>query len=333
MAVLERVRRHRTPSAQGGGTPVRAGEKPGAGATSRAGAGLALALAATVVWSGNFVIARALHDAVPPVQTAFWRWIIALLAVAPFALAQVRRQWPAVRRHLGFLALAALLGVTCFNTLVYQAGRSTSATNMAMIAAASPMMIALFDLVGGRRGQARVRLGARRVAGMLLALLGVDTLVGKGSPTALWRLDFTAGDLWMLAATATFAGYSALLRRRPPEIGGRAFLFVTFALGAAMLAPAYGVSLAVEGGFTPGAATVGPLLYIGLLSSAVAYFTWNKAIALVGAARAGVVYYLQPVCVALLSLAVLGEPVGPVQLLCMALIVAGVALGAAGARR
>ncbi|MFD8548452.1 DMT family transporter [Streptomyces sp. NPDC059649] len=306
MAVLEQVRDRRAP-------------------LSAQGAGLTLALTATVVWSGNFVIARALHDSVPPVQTAFWRWIIALLAVAPFAVGRVRREWPVVRRHLGFLTLAALLGVTLFNTLIYQAGRSTSATNMAMIAAASPVLIALF----ARGGE---RLGGRRTAGMLLALAGVVTLVGKGSPAALLGLDLAGGDLWMLAATATFAGYSVLLRRRPAGIGGVAFLFMTFALGAAMLLPVYGVSLAAEGGFAPTAQTVGPLLYIGVFSSAVAYFTWNKAIALIGAARAGVVYYLQPVCVALLSFAVLGEAVTPVQLLCMVLIVAGVALGAGGRR-
>ncbi|KPC58983.1 DMT family transporter [Streptomyces chattanoogensis] len=305
MAVLERVRAPRTPSAQS--------------------SGLALALTATVVWSGNFVIARALHDTVPPVQTAFWRWIIALLAVAPLAAAPVRRQWPVIRRHLGFLALAALLGVTLFNTLIYQAGRSTSATNMAMIAAASPVLIALF----ARGGE---RLGGRRTAGMALALAGVVTLVGKGSPAAVLHLDFATGDLWMLAATAAFAGYSALLRRRPREIGGVPFLFMTFALGAAMLLPAYAVSLAVEGGFAPTTGTVAPLLYIGVFSSAVAYFTWNKAIALVGAARAGIVYYLQPVCVALLSSAVLDEPVGVMQTVCMALIVAGVALGAGNKR-
>ena len=310
-AVLESIRATRTPSAKG--------------------MGLTLALTATVVWSGNFVIARALHDSVPPVQTAFWRWIVALLAVAPLAIPQVRRQWPVIRRHLPFLAAAALLGVTLFNTLIYQAGRSTSATNMAMIAAASPVMIALFDLVGRRGG--REKLGVRRTAGMAIALLGVVTLVGKGSPAAVLRLDFATGDLWMLAATAAFAGYSALLRRRPDGISGLSFLFMTFALGAAMLLPAYGVSLAVEGGFDLTASTVGPLLYIGVLSSAVAYFTWNKAIALVGAARAGVVYYLQPVCVALLSAAVLGEGVGVVQVLCMGLIVAGVALGAAGGTR
>ncbi|MEU9114982.1 DMT family transporter [Streptomyces sp. NPDC048483] len=310
MAVLERARTHHTPAGRG---------------SSAQGIGLMLALTATVIWSGNFVIARALHDTVPPVQTAFWRWIIALLAVAPLALPQVRRQWPAIRRHLGFLALAALLGVTLFNTLIYQAGRSTSATNMAMIAAAAPAMIALF----ARGGE---KLGARGTAGMVIALAGVVTLVGKGSPTAVLRLDLAPGDLWMVAATAAFAGYSALLRRRPEGIGGLPFLFMTFALGAAMLVPAYAVSLVLQGGFEPVAGTVGPLLYIGICSSAVAYFTWNKAIALVGATRAGVVYYLQPVCVALLSFAALDEAVGGTQVVCMILIIAGVALGA-GRRR
>ena len=67
-----------------------------------------------------------------------------------------------------------------------------------------------------------------------------------------------------------------------------------------------------------------PLLYVGVASS---------AIALVGPTRAGVVYYLQPVCVSLLSWAVLGEPTGWTQALCMALILGGVMLGAAPSRR
>ncbi|WP_244217681.1 EamA family transporter, partial [Streptomyces carpinensis] len=46
--------------------------------------GIALAALATVVWAGSFVTSRALHDTVPPVQHAFWRWVVALAAVAPF---------------------------------------------------------------------------------------------------------------------------------------------------------------------------------------------------------------------------------------------------------
>ncbi|MEU4350950.1 DMT family transporter [Streptomyces sp. NPDC023838] len=286
------------------------------------GPGLALAGVATLVWSGSFVASRALHDSVPPVQAAFWRWIIALVAVAPLAARATWRQRALIRRHLGFLLLASLLGITVYNTLVNQAGLSTSAGNMGMIMAASPVLMAVYERLGGQR------LGARRTAGMLIACAGVLLLVSKGSLAP----SFAAGDLWMVAAALSFASYSALLRRRPAELGGLAFLFTTFALGALMLAPVYGVSLAVQGGFTVRPGTAGPLVYVGVLSSAVAFFAWNKAIALIGAARAGVVYYLQPVCVALLSFALLGEATGPGQLLSMALILGGVVLGSRASR-
>ncbi|MCT9087585.1 DMT family transporter [Streptomyces sp. ASQP_92] len=306
MTVLDRVRVRSTPRAT-------AADRAG----GASGLGLVFAAVATVVWSGSFVASRALHDSVPPVQAAFWRWLIAIAAVAPFALREVWRQRALIWSHLGYLALASLLGIAVYNTLVNQAGTSTSAGNMGMIMAASPVLMAVHErLTGGR-------LGARRTVGLLVAVTGVLLLVGKGS----LGLDLAPGDLWMVAAALSFASYSVLLRRRPAELGPLAFLFTTFVLGALMLAPAYGVSLAAQGGFAATPGTVGPLLYVGVLSSAVAFFAWNKAIALIGAARAGVVYYLQPVCVALFSYPLLGETTGPAQLLCMALILGGVVLG------
>ncbi|MGW1889149.1 DMT family transporter [Streptomyces sp. NPDC002004] len=302
---------------------VRAGGTTAVGRRSRgAGPGLLLAAVATVVWSGSFVTARALHDSVPPVQHAFWRWIIALTAVVPFAARETWRRRRLIRRHIGFLLVASLLGVTTYNTLVNQAGTSTSAGNMGMIMAASPVLMAVCERLGG------TRIGARRTTGLLIACAGVLLLVTEGSAAP----HFAAGDLWAIGAAVCFASYSALLRRRPAGLGGLPFLLSTFALGTLMLAPAYLVSLAVQGGFRPGFATVTPLVYVGVLSSALAFFAWNQAISLIGAARAGIVYHLQPVCVALLSYAVLGETLGGTRLLCLGLVLGGVALGAARGR-
>ncbi|MFH8774852.1 DMT family transporter [Streptomyces sp. NPDC017958] len=278
--------------------------------------GLALAALATVVWSGSFVTSRGLADSVPPIQHAFWRWVIALAAVAPFGARPAWRQRNLIRRHLGHVLLASLLGVAVYNTLVNQAGLTTPAATMGMIMAASPVLMAVFERLGG------VRLGARRTAGLLTACAGVLLLMGGGA-------SFGAGDLWMIAASCCFAAYSVLLRRRPAELDGTGFLFTTFLIGAALLLPVQAASVAVQGGFAPTPATVLPLLYVGVASSAIAFFAWSKAIALIGAARAGIVYYLQPVCVAVLSWALLGENTGRPQLLCMALILGGVMLGAA----
>ncbi|MET7758778.1 DMT family transporter [Streptomyces sp. NPDC005389] len=289
-----------------------------------AGFGVLLALLATAVWSGSFVAARALHDTVPPVQAAFWRWIVAILVVTPFAARATWRQRHLIRRHLGFVVLASLLGITVYNTLVNQAGLTTSAGNMGMIMAASPVVMALYERFGG------ARLGARRVTGMAIACAGVLLLVGEGALPS--RLG--AGDLWMFAAALSFASYSALLKRRPEGLGGPVLLCTTFLIGALMLLPVYAADLAAHGGFAPTAGTVGPLVYVGVLSSAVAFFAWNKAVALIGAARAGAVYHLQPVCVALLSYALLDERLGLLGVACMALILGGVALSSAtGARR
>ncbi|MFI6087221.1 DMT family transporter [Streptomyces sp. NPDC051218] len=287
------------------------------------GVGLALAALATVVWSGSFVTSRALADSVPPIQHAFWRWIIAIAAVAPFAVRQTWRQRALLRKHIRFLLIASLLGVTIYNTLVNQAGVTTTAGNMGMIMAASPVLMAVYERLGG------ARLGARRVTGMLVACAGVLVLVSGGSLS----MDFAVGDLWIIAGAVSFGSYSALLKRKPAEIGGLPFLFATFVLGALMLLPVFVVSFVVQGGFEPTVGTVSPLLYVGVVSSAIAFFAWNKAISIIGAARAGVIYYLQPVCVALLSFAVLGEAMGWLQVMCMGLILGGVVLGAARAKK
>ena len=306
-AVLPRT----TTSATSATAPARKAAAPAAG--------LALAALATLVWSGSFVTSRGLHDSVPPVQHAFWRWVVALLAVAPFGARRAWRQRTLIRRHARHVLLASLLGVATYNTLVNQAGLTTPAATMGLIMAAAPVLMAVFERLGG------VRLGARRTTGLLIACAGVALLVGGGA-----RL--TSGSLWMIAAACCFAGYSALLRRKPAELDGTGFLFTTFLTGTVLLLPVQTVSVAVQGSFHPTPATVLPLLYVGVASSAVAFFAWNKAIALIGATRAGLVYHLQPVCVALLSWALLGETTGPPQLLSMALILGGVVLGA-GPRR
>lgn len=327
MTVLDRTTPLRTASTASTATPVSTAKT--ATTPSKAqraarpiGLGLALAALATVVWSGSFVTSRALADSVPPVQHAFWRWLIAIAAVAPFAARQAWRQRAVLREHLRFLLLASLLGVTIYNTLVNQAGVTTTAGNMGMIMAASPVLMAVYERLGG------ARLGARRVAGMLIACAGVLVLVSGGSLS----MDFAAGDLWVIAGAVSFGSYSALLKRKPAEIGGLPFLFATFVLGALMLLPVFVVSLVLQGGFEPTVGTVSPLLYVGVVSSAIAFFAWNKAISIIGAARAGVIYYLQPVCVALLSFAVLGEAMGWLQVVCMGLILGGVVLGAARAK-
>ncbi len=65
---------------------------------SRLSAFLLLALA-NLLWSGNWVVGRALRDAFDPVSLNFWRWTVATLVLLPFALPGLRGKGAQIRRH------------------------------------------------------------------------------------------------------------------------------------------------------------------------------------------------------------------------------------------
>lgn len=285
-------------------------------------AGSALAVLATLIWAGNFVAARALRQQVPPVELSFWRWLIASSTLLPFMIQLPREQWILIARHRRYLTLTGFLGVTIFNTLIYVAGHTTTATSLALLAIAAPVfMIALARVVEGEQ------ITWWRALGMAVALAGVIDLITDGSLRELAAMGRHPGDLIMLAATLTFAGYSMLVRRRPPALTGTAFLVGVFGSGTLLLVPAYLIDLGVQGGFALTGQAAAALCYIGVAASTVAYSAWNRAIQLIGAPRTGLIYYLLPAFTAAAAWLVLGEQATGLQVVSMLLIVSGVAVG------
>lgn len=281
--------------------------------------GALAALAATVIWSGNFIVARGVSDAVPPATLAFCRWSVAFLALAPFALGALRREMPVLLAHKGFLAATALLGVTVFNTVIYIAGHSTEALNLSLISTFIPAFILLL---------ARIFLGEAltpaRLGGLLTAICGVILLITRGTPSILLELRPNPGDLWMLLAALLFAGYSILVRRKPKEIGSTALLAASFGLGLAMLTPwtALELLLGPAPHFTP--QVLGSILYIGLGASLAAYWLWSYALGSIGPSKAGIIYYSLPLFCGVEAALLLGESVTWVHLASGALIIGGI---------
>jgi len=303
------------------GTTAVAGGAAGSDGSRLAGEGLALL--ATVLWAGGFVLARGLRDSVPPVTLNFWRWVIASVVVAPFTLRPTVSSLAAVRRYWRYLLVAAALGVSLYNTLVYVAGRTTSAVNLSLIGICAPIFIVILArLYHGER------VGRLRVLGIVLAVTGVVVLVSGGSAGRLASLEFRSGDLWMLAATVVFAAYSLLARRRPADLPLPAFVLCTFWVGTLLALPAYLAERAVKGSFALTASTVQGLLYVGVGASVVAFIAWNAAIDRIGAAGPALIYYLVPVFTAVGGLVFLHERIGLVEVGSMVLIVCGTAVGA-----
>ncbi len=281
--------------------------------------GYAAALTATVIWSGNFVVARAVADMIPPWQCNFWRWLVALAALLPFAWKHLAADLPLIRAHLRYLTLQAILGVTLMNTLIYKAGQTTESLNMALLVPTAPIVILLLSRI--LYGEA---IPPRRLLGVLLVLAGVVILVSRGDWERLAALRLNSGDFWALGGAFCFGLYSLFMRRRPTGISAFGFNAALFALGLLCALP---FTLA-EAVLLPrpqfGMPVVVSVLYTGVGCSFLSFWLWTLAIDRIGPVRAGIVYYSLPVFAAAASVAVLGEAVAGAQLVGGALVIGGI---------
>jgi drug/metabolite transporter (DMT)-like permease len=285
---------------------------------SRGAAFLLLALA-TLFWAGNWVLGRALREVFEPNALNFWRWLIAALALAPFALPRLRGRWGAIRRSAGLLLLLSFLGAALFQSLVYTGLKTTSAVNAVLLNSSLPAFILLCSwAIEGERAT------RRQVAGMLVSLAGILVILSRGDPASLARLEFHPGDAIILLAMPVWGVYSVLLKRRPPELDGVAFLFVISVAGVALLLPAFAVEALYAPPRWPGIEGIAAAFYVGLAASVGAFICWNRGVAVVGANAAGFTVHLLPAFGTLLAILFLGESFRPFHALGIATILAGV---------
>lgn len=287
---------------------------------------LALALAC-LFWSGNWIAGRAMRDVMDPVALNFWRWVIAVAVLAPFALPALLGQWPAIRRQAGVLLLLALTGVAVFQSLVYLGLQSTTAVNGVLLNSSGPLFILLCSWILERESAT-----LRQVAGMLLSFAGILVILSRGELDNLLAFRFGIGDAWLLLAMAVWGVYSVLLKRRPPELSGTGFLFVISVAGVLLLAPAYAVLAIQSPPRWPGLEAAGGVLYMGIAASVLAFICWNKGVAAVGANAAGFTLHLLPVFGTFLAILFLDEAFHAFHAAGVATILAGVLTATLGGK-
>lgn len=277
------------------------------------------AFGATVLWSGNFVVARGLAGQLTPIEISFWRWGLAFLILLPFTAKSVWEHRQLLRTYWKQYLCLGFFGVSLINTLNYKAGITTEATNIALIATSAPVFMALISRV-----VLHDRLSRQQGTGLVIALLGVIILVTKGSLDALLSLTLTEGDLWALLGAVTFAIFTIQLRFRPEGMPPVAFLTVIFGIGTLGLVPFWGWDVLMGEAHWPSLPQFGCLVYIALFASIIAFLFWNKAIDLIGPVRSGVIYYSIPLFSSIEAALLLGESVTLSQIVGGILIIGGI---------
>ena len=284
--------------------------------------GFAFALLATVLWSGNFIAARALNKTISPVSLNFLRWAIATIVLAPFALKKTVQEWKLLRPHLVYLCFAALAGVTLFNTFVYVGGRYSTATNLALIGTtAAPIFVLLIS-----RLFLKQKISVNQIIGTILCVAGIVMLISRGAISGLQHFKLSLGDVWILLAALSFAIYTVLVRKKPAGVSPGSFLFFIFLAGTIFLIPAFIIDLSMGSAFVWNKTIILSILYLGIGASVISFLSWNISIRRIGPARTALFGNLIPIFSTIEASILLDEQFNNVTLVSLAIILVGLVI-------
>jgi drug/metabolite transporter (DMT)-like permease len=285
----------------------------------------AVLLATLTLWSGNWIVARAVRDDISPGLATAGRLAIVALLLAPFAWRGLAAKLPALsRRDWRVLWLLGFSGGGIHLALQWLGLHYTTATSATLYLSTAPIFILL--LAAPVLGEAIV---ARQWLGVAVSFAGVALI---GTQGRFVNPSFNIGDLCALASMVLWGSYTVFLRLRRDALGMVEFLTMVCLLGLVFMTP----WLMAEGftGMTLqlNAAGSAAVLYSAIGSLLLAYAGWSYVVTRLGAARAGVTMHLMPAISVVLAAAFLGERPYWYHFAGVALILSGVALASARAR-
>lgn len=265
-----------------------------------------------LMWSSAFTSARIIVEHAPPLLSLSARFLISGIIAMGLAwslgqrLRLTRGQWKATL-IFGVCQNALYLG------LFFVAMQWIEASLASIIASTMPLMVGLFGwLVLGEK------LRPMAIGGLVLGVIGAGLIMGT-------RLSGGADLLGVAICVLGTAALSvATLSARGASSGGNVLMVVGLQMlvGAACLGvvspfvETWAVSLDLS--------LVLAFSYTVLIPGVAATFLWFVLVGRIGAVKAATFHFLNPFFGVLVAAVVLGEKVGPLDLLGVAIVAAGI---------
>lgn len=283
--------------------------------------GILLLVLVTAIWGSTFAVVKQLTaELAPPVLIA-WRFLIATLSLLPVLLLQrpkgagERVNTPA-RSSLwrdGFILGAWLIAGYGTQTVALQ---TTTANRAAFFTALSVVLVPVWLVIAQRR-----KMPLTLWIALPLAVAGLGLLSWEGGA-------FVSGDAWALACAVTYAAFIVTLERMAHRHQPLPFTLAQLA-GVTVLAWVWAF-LATPGQLMPPPDAWLPLLYLGVIATAVTTLLQTIGQRSVSAAEASLIYALEPVTASIFSYFLIHEKVGMRGFLGGALVVIATILSTKG---
>jgi drug/metabolite transporter (DMT)-like permease len=269
-------------------------------------AGLFAGLGAAAIWGGMYVVSKIVLEVIPPFALLTIRLVMGSMALG--IVIYFRKNKPAISKEqfwnsffVGIVGYGISLGFQFVGT------KLSTASNGSLVTSATPAFVLLFApfLLGEKTT-------TRRMIALAVSTLGVLAVIdprnAELSPTLFW------GNISLLAAALTWALYSVLVRKvsKNGDLLTSSAIMLLGGIPSSLLFGIWEIKTQGVGMITPG--IISGLLFLGIISTAIAMFLWNYAFAELPAAVASLTFFAQPVVGTLLGWFFLAERITPLFL-------------------
>jgi len=286
--------------------------------TSRETRAFLLLTLVTMVWAGLMPTGKIALQGVPPLTIAAIRLVIGSLLLF-FFLRRESRPIPWSPRLIGSLLLLGFVGYCGSVGATYYGLRLTTATNAALLSAASPVSLALLSVL-----LLNERLSSRSILGIILSVIGVAVIITRGSWEVVKQSQYNLGDLILLGTQLSWNTYTIYGRRLMNIVSPLAATTYTYMAGGLWLVLGSYLLERDQWHFAEVSwASWSAIAYQSTLGS-FAHFWFYDAIAVIGPSRAGIFLNLVPVMAIALAFLLLGEPLTLPHIIGGAIVISGI---------
>ncbi|MFM8876453.1 MAG: DMT family transporter [Anaerolineae bacterium] len=268
-------------------------------------AGLIAGLTAASIWGGMYVVSKVVLEVIPPFTLLLIRLIMGALGlgiVIYFRNRKASTSTPITKEIFWKSFLVGFVGYGISLGFQFVGTKLSTASNGSLVTSATPAFVLIFApfLLGEKPT-------TRRIIALVLSTLGVlaviDPRTAELSPSLFW------GNMSLLAAALTWALYSVLVRKvsQTQDLLTSSTIMLLGGIPSSLAFTIWEINTQGVGEITMG--IFGGLLFLGIISTAIAMFLWNYAFAELPAAVASLTFFAQPVVGTLLGWFFLSEQI------------------------
>ena len=275
-----------------------------------------LTLAASI-WGGMYVVSKLVLTFISPIELVWLRYVVALLTLGLIGFA-TRQSWRIQRKHIPLVLSIGVIGYFISIWAQFAGTQLSSAQMGAVITSATPAFMVIFARI-----LLREKITARKALSVCLATIGVLLIVGVADIGESSQI----GGVILGIAALTWALMSVLIKKIPSDYSQLVITTYAILIATVVMTPFAITQIRLEElHLLMQPIAWGGILYLGMVSTAGAFFFWNKGLQMVDATRGGLYFFFQPLVGTLLGWLFLGEQVGFAFWIGTLLILSGVLL-------